>query len=430
MKTIPLGIITAAGIAITITIAVFLVIIPSSLVEQLGFTVVTDRNEYGIGEPVSFSVEIRNQSQDDLFPMATIVNEQNKIVWQDYDLPPNGYTGTTKEYYVQQDSPNVPLLNQTGKYTLTVTYGGKKTSEDFTVTELVNENNMLHFYGTYKGIDEENGTVKIANQTYFIATVHKTPSDLTVSNDTTIRFHGISFTFPGCGRCLPVPNVMNPPYYVHVQFPDGINETLVVRANMWSTISSQMDFHKYFPNGTKISTNDTSSMWFTRLHEDPIVTDLSLHQNPQAGITVTHDAIKFLVSAENQTESLPVPLIKKMWITGLQQNYTVGQPINGTVNYAGYYWYTEPDVKILDVNGTQAWFNCPYCYTRTETSQSPLFGTFTYYVREYSSNNPPVINKTGTYTMVASLDNKTAQQSFNIIKENMTPFIPLRLSGG
>lgn len=120
----------------------------------------------------------------------------------------------------------------------------------------------------------------------------------------------------------------------------------------------------------------------------------------------------------------PVPFIKKMEIEGLQQTYTVGQPINATVKYTGYSWYREPDVKILDANGTQIWFNCAYCYTRSEAIQSPSLGTFIYHVREYSSNNPPVINKTGTYTMVATLDNKTAEAKFDIIPASLQQTIP------
>ena len=123
----------------------------------------------------------------------------------------------------------------------------------------------------------------------------------------------------------------------------------------------------------------------------------------------------------------PVPFIKKMWITGLQ-NYTVGQTINATVNYVGYYWYTEPEVKILDANGTQIWFNCPYCYARSEKVPFPSLGTFTYIVRDYSSNTPPVINKTGTYTMVASIGNKTAEAKFDIIPASLQQTIPNPIS--
>lgn len=114
------------------------------------------------------------------------------------------------------------------------------------------------------------------------------------------------------------------------------------------------------------------------------------------------------------------PYVNKMSIHDLQQDYAVGQPINATVVYSGYYWYAEPNVKILDASGTQVWFNCPFCYARTESIQSPLFGTFTYQVREYSTNTLPIINKTGTYTMVASLDNKSAEANFTVINHQNT----------
>ncbi|MDE1770426.1 MAG: hypothetical protein KGI28_07750 [Thaumarchaeota archaeon] len=118
---------------------------------------------------------------------------------------------------------------------------------------------------------------------------------------------------------------------------------------------------------------------------------------------------------------LPEPFIEKFAITGLQQNYTIGQPINATVTYAGYYWYAEPEVKILDANGTQIWYNCAYCYARTEAARSPSSDTFTYIVTDYSNNKLPMINKTGTYTMVASLDNKAASAEFTVVKPMMLP---------
>jgi hypothetical protein len=123
-----------------------------------------------------------------------------------------------------------------------------------------------------------------------------------------------------------------------------------------------------------------------------------------------------------------ITYITNMWIDKLQQNYVVGQPINATVIYVGYYVYVEPDVKIFDINGTQVWFNCPFCYARTEAIQSPTFGTFTYHVRDYSTNNLPVINNTGIYTMVATLENKTAKATFSVIGENNKNPSPLKLS--
>lgn len=319
MKTLHFSIITGVGIAAVISFALIVVIIPSSLADQAGLTIGVNQNEVGVGEPISFFVEISSQLQNNMYPTAVIVNVQNQTVWHGDDLPPNGYKGMTKVYYVQRDSENVPVINQTGKYTLIVTYGDKKASKDLTVAELIHENNMLHYYGAYTGIDEENASVEIADQIYHLTTVHKTPSDLTAPNDTIIQFHGIAFVFPGCGQCLSMPTVPDPPYYVRVQFQDKTNETLEIRANQWSTMGPPMDFHEYFSNGTKIFPNGTRGTWAPRFHMDPIVTVFSNHEHPQAGITVTHDSVKFLVSVENNSS---------------QQSAQLGNTANSNLSFA------------------------------------------------------------------------------------------------
>jgi len=117
---------------------------------------------------------------------------------------------------------------------------------------------------------------------------------------------------------------------------------------------------------------------------------------------------------------LPDPFIEKFEITGLQQSYAIGQSINASVTYSGYTWYAEPNVKILDASGTQIWFNCAYCYARSEPVPHPSLDTFTYVVTNYSNNNLPVINKTGTYTMIASRDNKTASAEFIVTGSKIT----------
>ncbi|MGH2612036.1 MAG: hypothetical protein ACRDFB_03180 [Rhabdochlamydiaceae bacterium] len=111
--------------------------------------------------------------------------------------------------------------------------------------------------------------------------------------------------------------------------------------------------------------------------------------------------------------------ITEIKIVDLQQVYSTGQPIEATVNYTGYLnGGIEPDVTILDANGTKIWDSC--CFTHTEASVLS-FHTFTFNVQGPKTVNGfvesryPVINKTGTYTMVASLEGKTAQQSFNVI---------------
>ncbi len=116
---------------------------------------------------------------------------------------------------------------------------------------------------------------------------------------------------------------------------------------------------------------------------------------------------------ESLERLLATPL--KMEITGLNQSHVAGQIISAVIKYTGYeHGGVYPDVRILDANGTQIWNNC--CIIHSETP-SMHFGTFTYGVEGPLGN--PVINKTGTYTMVASLDNTTAITIFDVIPSNM-----------
>lgn len=116
--------------------------------------------------------------------------------------------------------------------------------------------------------------------------------------------------------------------------------------------------------------------------------------------------------------------ISSIDISGLQQNYTVGQPIDATVNYAGYWsvaW--EPDVKIFDANDTQIWFNCPNCVTNDTIlgggPHLPSYGNFTYHVQDHNGHLP-IINETGTYTIIVSLANKTASAEFKVVKPTVS----------
>ncbi|MDE1766845.1 MAG: hypothetical protein KGI27_11330 [Thaumarchaeota archaeon] len=297
MKTLHLSIITGSGIAALVTLAVILLMTHSASADG-SLAIIMNKHEYGTEEPIQFFVQTGNQPEENAFPTAFIVNGQNQTVWYDDDLPPNGSKEGMNEYYVSENSWNVPMINQTGRYSLFVTYEGQKAYEALTVTELVNEDGMIHFYGPYQGLDNNNGTAQIANQTYYLMTVSGAPSDQTRPNDTTIAFHGVSFTFPGCGKCLAVPMPFNPLQPVIVKFSDNTTETLAVRDNMWSTIGMQAYTHEYFPNGTRGTT------WKQIQHRDQIVTTLTSHTGPQAGITVTHDSVKLLVSENPQNVEL------------------------------------------------------------------------------------------------------------------------------
>ncbi|MBI3640708.1 MAG: hypothetical protein HY223_10455 [Thaumarchaeota archaeon] len=302
MKTLQLSIII---IVIIMTILSIPAIFRTSSENDLNVTVSGLKDTYGIGEPITFFVEITSSGQNTIYPRAVIRNDSSTVWDSGYDLLPNGSKGTASVYYMSEYSNSIPMINQTGKYKLIVYYGELATEKDITIVTLNKEDGIIHYYGSYEGIDQETGTARIADQSYFIKTIHETPSDLIKPSDTKIEFHGISFTFPGCGSCLPVPTVANPPDNVDVQFPDQIHETLVIRDNMWPTVGPPIDDHQYFSNGTRIFPNGTKGTWTMIQHKDQIVTTLSTHTDPQAAITVTHDSVKLLVSIKNQTSSVP-----------------------------------------------------------------------------------------------------------------------------
>ena len=118
------------------------------------------------------------------------------------------------------------------------------------------------------------------------------------------------------------------------------------------------------------------------------------------------------------SQTYPISEIK---IIGLQQTYRTGQPIIITVNYTGFVnGGIEPDVVILDNDHTQVWTSC--CFSHTETvSQHPGISIFNVQgpkiVKGVMESDYPVINKTGTYTIVASLENKKTETKFVVSNE-------------
>lgn len=131
---------------------------------------------------------------------------------------------------------------------------------------------------------------------------------------------------------------------------------------------------------------------------------------------VTHQAIQTLVKrgwARTNSQESPID------ITGLNTKYSAGQPINATVNFTG--WMNGglyPDVKILNAdNGSKVWSNC--FYTHTEPAGGGVIGTGTYNVR--CLDKYPVINQTGNYIMIASVDNNIAKERFAVVKPLLLP---------
>ncbi len=130
---------------------------------------------------------------------------------------------------------------------------------------------------------------------------------------------------------------------------------------------------------------------------------------------VTQQAVQTLVKRGWTIETnLPK---SPLGITGLNSEYSIGQPIDATVSYTGYAnGGIYPDVKILNTdNGSKVWYNCAYPYiTHTELAGGGRFGTFTYHVG--CSTQHPIINETGNYIMIASVDNSIAKARFTVVK--------------
>lgn len=121
---------------------------------------------------------------------------------------------------------------------------------------------------------------------------------------------------------------------------------------------------------------------------------------------------KDLTNSNHEEISSDKPHIDRLDIVGLEKSYKIGQPIIAEVHYAGYWrsgvWI---DVRILDVNNNEIWHSSPVVHSETVS----LFnGTFSYKVD--SPTGYPVINQTGTYTMIASLDNKTVESKFDVFQ--------------
>ena len=205
----------------------------------------------------------------------------------------------------------------------------------------------------------------------------------------------------------------------------------MIYANSQDGAAVSKEFHKIVNLADKSTWIDNSVSYRTilpPLKQDSPVNEIQCRQGYQLIIKSEDYSPACVTPTTNQTlvmrgwgESLKIlsepPAIKKMDIVGLQQNYAVGQPIHAALKYTGWSYEYMPEMKILNASGNQVWFNCPECVVHTEhaTIYPGSFGTFTVNLQDYNGR-PPVINQTGTYTIVASYENKTVQETFAVIQ--------------
>lgn len=209
----------------------------------------------------------------------------------------------------------------------------------------------------------------------------------------------------------------------------------MVYAKHQDATNGSKEFHKTINLANKSMSRDNSVSFDTilpPLKQKVLVNEIKCKQGFQLIIKSNDYSPACVISStmqkliqRNWGESLDTleesPAIKKMDIIGLQQNYNVGQPIHASLRFTGWSYEYMPYMKILNATGDQIWFNCPDCVIHSEHATGPpgYFGTFTLNLQDYN-DRPPVINQTGTYTVTASYENKTAEANFIVIKSKNT----------
>ncbi|MDC8451397.1 MAG: hypothetical protein LV477_00655 [Candidatus Nitrosotalea sp.] len=130
---------------------------------------------------------------------------------------------------------------------------------------------------SYDGIDKDNGTVSINDQTYYQTTLSYSAYNL--PKRTSVSFQNVTFAFPQGSLSTPGGGFL----MLDMTFPDGSEEIYGGKALVQNGSATEI-------SGIQIPTQYGPHLAVNS------VTVLSSHTIPQAGITICHDNIKLLVS--------------------------------------------------------------------------------------------------------------------------------------
>lgn len=188
---------------------------------------------------------------------------------------------------------------------------------------------------SYQGIGQDsNTTVSFNNQTYYQTTLNYSAYRLPPA--TPIQFHNVTFTFPAGTFLTPGGAIV----MLEMRFQDGYAETYGSHtANGGSGILVPA---KYGPH---LAVNST--------------TVLSNHMMPQAGITIYHDRVRLLVSADNLDLSKSqisgterIRIIPEYPITtGINRNGTITDSETIEILFDNFKQNVPLVVRILDPQG-------------------------------------------------------------------------------
>jgi hypothetical protein len=159
---------------------------------------------------------------------------------------------------------------------------------------------------SYDGIDKDNATVSINNQTYYQTTLSYSVYNL---KGVSIQFQNVTFAFPQGTVITPGGGFI----MLDVKFHDGSQEIYgenKINLDGSGTIGGIPVPTQYGPSSAKNS-----------------ITVLSNHLNPQAGLTIYNDKIKLLVSTDNQASSA-----LKLYMSTDSDIIQPGKPIGITIS--------------------------------------------------------------------------------------------------
>ncbi|MDE1763901.1 MAG: hypothetical protein KGH88_06620 [Thaumarchaeota archaeon] len=231
-------------------------------------------NTYIVNKPISFSVIVKG------FGSYPCVSPQIKIhdvktpsipVFEDsgstMSCPSLSTPGNYSFDFPGSNSQYVIILNKTGDYAMTVSYGSSSVQKYFSVVLPSNPKSITV-------LENNAGTVLLQNQTYYFETPNYTSDAYT--NPTQISFHDVTFTlFPaGFSGGLPVIHCglqgsgLGQYYWADAKFSDNTHELLHLFA--------------YSPSVCNL----------------PVPSMFSTHTNPQAGLAFYDGKMKLLVSED------------------------------------------------------------------------------------------------------------------------------------
>lgn len=145
------------------------------------------------------------------------------------------------------------------------------------------KNNTI-FGDFYPGIESNSGIVSIKNQTYYMTTASNTTYP--IAHGMTVKFHNVTFSFPYGAQATPG-GILIP---FDMTFPDGTTET-------YGNVTKNPDGSGSI-SGISLGPGPSSNR---------TVTVQSNHMHPQAGVTLTENQIKLLVSTDGNTTITQTP---------------------------------------------------------------------------------------------------------------------------